>query len=559
MYQAFYRKYRPQTFDDVYGQDHITSVLRYECANDNVSHAYLFCGSRGTGKTSCAKILAKAINCESPVNGNPCGKCASCRAIEEGRATDVVEMDAASNNGVDDIRILRDEVVYTPSMLKRRVYIIDEVHMLSTSAFNALLKTLEEPPEYVVFILATTEFHKLPATITSRCQRFDFRRISIEALSARLEYIAEKENITLAHDAAARIARIAEGGMRDAISLFEQCAAGGAAVDAACVAETLGLSGYDKLGSFAKAVAAKDLSALLEMIASTQSSSKDISVFWGEVASFWRDMMIMKVAADPGTYLDLTDPEKASLYEAARAFTMNQIAFQLDIIDETRRNMIRSPQMRRQIAELSLLRLISPEFDKSTDALLARISALEDKVALLEMGARPSAVTKDQPVSKEAVFTVQNETDPEPYGNSEDDGHFDTIDDVPFFEDGTDESEAVQSTGDAHEDSFSMFGDDSDDGMTEIPDPSVLIEKMGAKGEMYRTYLSKAKIETNAAGDTVRITVDSSFAKTFLGTKQATEAIGKASMLAKIVLSPPIIEICVDGGKSETANDKFVF
>ena len=210
MHQALYRKWRPQTFDDVCGQEHITSILRYEAEHRAFSHAYLFCGSRGTGKTTCAKILAKVVNCESPVNGNPCGKCEACKAIDSGAATDVLEMDAASNNGVDNIRDIRDEVVYSPAMLRYRVYIIDEVHMLSASAFNALLKTLEEPPEHVVFILATTELQKLPATIISRCQRFDFRRISTEHLMARLAYIAKEENIVLHTDAARMLAKLAQ-------------------------------------------------------------------------------------------------------------------------------------------------------------------------------------------------------------------------------------------------------------------------------------------------------------------------------------------------------------
>ena len=224
MHQALYRKWRPKTFNDVCGQDHITSILKYEIDNSKFSHAYLFCGSRGTGKTSCAKILSKAVNCLSPEGGNPCGKCEACLSIENGTTTDVLEMDAASNNGIDNIRDIRDEVVYAPSSLKYRVYIIDAVHMLSASAFNALLKTLEEPPEHVVFILATTELHKLPATIISRCQRFDFRRISTEVLKNHLLHIADAEGIDLCPEAAVMLAKQAQGGMRDAISLLELCA-----------------------------------------------------------------------------------------------------------------------------------------------------------------------------------------------------------------------------------------------------------------------------------------------------------------------------------------------
>ena len=223
-YKALYRKWRPVDFDDVCGQDRITDILKYEVANDKVSHAYLFCGSRGTGKTSCAKILAKAVNCENPQNGNPCNRCEACRSIDSGIATDVIEMDAASNNGVDNVRNLKDEISFTPALLKYRVYIIDEVHMMSGQAFNALLKTLEEPPTYVVFILATTEFNKLPTTIVSRCQRFDFRRISSDVIVDRLMRISKEEGIDLTEEGARLIARASRGGMRDAVSLLELCA-----------------------------------------------------------------------------------------------------------------------------------------------------------------------------------------------------------------------------------------------------------------------------------------------------------------------------------------------
>ena len=225
MYQALYRKWRPQTFDEVVGQRHITETLKSQVKNDRLSHAYLFIGTRGTGKTTCARILARAVNCEHPVDGNPCGRCAACRGILEGSVMDVVELDAASNNGVDNVRALREEAVFTPAAVKKRVYIIDEVHMLSTSAFNALLKILEEPPEHLMFILATTELNKVPATILSRCQRHSFKRIDVPELAEYLEYIAEKESMKLSHEAAELIARMAEGGVRDALSLLDQCAA----------------------------------------------------------------------------------------------------------------------------------------------------------------------------------------------------------------------------------------------------------------------------------------------------------------------------------------------
>jgi DNA polymerase-3 subunit gamma/tau len=243
MYQALYRKWRPKTFEDVVGQAHITETLKRQVAEGRLSHAYLFTGTRGTGKTTCAKILAKAVNCEHPVNGNPCNACASCLGIESGGFLDVLELDAASNNGVDQVRALRDEAVYAPANVRKRVYIIDEVHMLSTAAFNALLKILEEPPEHLMFILATTELNKVPATILSRCQRFSFRRITPSDIAARLQYVAAQESIDLRPDGAELLSRLADGALRDALSLLDQCAAAGGAIDARAVLEVLGLAG----------------------------------------------------------------------------------------------------------------------------------------------------------------------------------------------------------------------------------------------------------------------------------------------------------------------------
>ena len=283
MHQALYRKWRPQTFDEVCGQEHITSILKYETANSKFSHAYLFCGSRGTGKTTCAKILAKAVNCEAPVNGSPCNKCASCMSIDAGTATDVLEMDAASNNGVDNIRDIRDEVVYSPSALKYRVYIVDEVHMLSGSAFNALLKTLEEPPAHVVFILATTELHKLPSTIISRCQRFDFRRISTQVLTDRLSFISESEGIEYDTEALRMIAKLAQGGMRDAISLLELCAGTRNKITPDIVDETIGSGGRENIENTVKAIAGFDFDAIFSTVDSVVRSSRDIAVFWQEL------------------------------------------------------------------------------------------------------------------------------------------------------------------------------------------------------------------------------------------------------------------------------------
>lgn len=376
---ALYRKWRPQTFDRVWGQEHITSVLKYETAHNRISHAYLFCGSRGTGKTTCAKILAKAVNCLNPQEGNPCGVCVACRSIDSGTAVDVLEMDAASNNGVDNIRDIRDEVVYTPSALKFRVYIIDEVHMLSPSAFNALLKTLEEPPSHVIFILATTELHKLPATIISRCQRFDFRRITISAITGCLYHIAKGEGITLEPDAARLIARLAQGGMRDAISLLELCAGGGrGSVSLEDVSSAVGTAGREKVVETATAVARANYDAILTIISEIYSSSRDISVFWQDLISFYRDMLIMKTASDAAKYLDLTDSETTQLSGTASLFSKETLLAHTKLLEDALASMQKSGSIRRTIAELTLIRMSDGRLDTTPAALLSRLSRLED-------------------------------------------------------------------------------------------------------------------------------------------------------------------------------------
>ncbi len=380
MYQAFYRKWRPQVFDDVCGQEHITSILKYETEHEKFSHAYLFCGSRGTGKTTCAKILAKAVNCLEPINGNPCNCCASCRAIDEGIATDVLEMDAASNNGVDNIRDIRDEVVYTPSALKYRVYIVDEVHMLSGSAFNALLKTLEEPPAHAIFVLATTELHKLPSTIVSRCQRYDFRRISTDALMGRLAYIADKEGLEYTDGALRIIAKMAQGGMRDAISLLELCAGNRELISEDVVNNTLGVGGRASSEKLVKAIAESDFDGVFAMVDAVVSSSKDLAVFWQDLISYYRDMLVIKTTREAKKYLDLTDDETKQISNTAALFTKETLLYHSRILDETLFAMQKSGYAKRTVAEMSLLRMCDASLDNSADALAARISQLENMI-----------------------------------------------------------------------------------------------------------------------------------------------------------------------------------
>lgn len=378
MHQALYRKWRPRTFDDVCGQDHVTAVLRHEIKNGAPNHAYLFCGSRGTGKTTCAKILAKAVNCLSPINGSPCCQCEACRSIENGSATDVLEMDAASNNGVDNIRDIRDEVVYTPSSLRYRVYIVDEVHMLSASAFNALLKTLEEPPAHVIFVLATTELHKLPATIISRCQRFDFRRIAMSVLAERVSYIAKEEGISLEPAAAERIAKLSQGGMRDAISLLELCAGAGRTIDTSTVDDMMGSVGRDSVFALVRSVANADYDAIFASVAEAVSTSRDLSVFWQDLIGVYRDMLIVKTARDATKYLDLADAEAAELTALANLFGRAKLLAHCRLLEDALFAMQKANAVKRMIAELTLVRLCDARLDTSPEGLLSRIEQLED-------------------------------------------------------------------------------------------------------------------------------------------------------------------------------------
>ena len=415
MYQVLYRKWRPKVFSDVVGQPHITSILTNELKAGRLAHAYLFTGSRGTGKTTCAKILAKAVNCLNPIDGNPCNECEICKGIDSGSILDVVEIDAASNNGVDNIRDLREETNFTPSKAKYRVYIIDEVHMLSIGAFNALLKTLEEPPEYVMFILATTEVHKLPATILSRCQRFDFRRIAPEDITGRLKYIAEEENISLTDDGAMLIARIADGGMRDALSLLDQCAGENKEVNAETVRKSAGLAGRDYLFAVSDAVINHDCKKVLEIIDSLHNSSCDMEQLCTELTEHFRNFMICKTMPSPSELIICTDDELNRIKNEASRFTLEQILFALDLLQKALES-LRNGADRRIKMEMTLIKLCSPKLSESTEAILERISVLENMIkngAVLSAAA-PSAPavqhvteTKAEPVIKATVQTPE--------------------------------------------------------------------------------------------------------------------------------------------------------
>lgn len=405
-YKALYRKWRPVDFDDVCGQNRITDILKYEVANSKISHAYLFCGSRGTGKTSCAKILAKAVNCENPINGNPCNKCSACLSIDSGVATDVIEMDAASNNGIDNVRNLKDEISFSPAILKYRVYIIDEVHMMSGAAFNALLKTLEEPPAYVVFILATTEFNKLPTTIVSRCQRFDFRRINSEVIIDRLMHICERENISLTSDGARLIARASRGGLRDAVSLLELCAGSKVEITASLVAETVGTGDRESAYKLIEAVGASDFSTVYDIIRETDMSSADISVFWQEIIDSYRDVMVAKCSARAKGYLDLTDGEYERVRAIAEKFSMAKLSYHTELLERALEDMQRASNSKRSIAEIALTRMCEPKLVASAESLAVRVEELEKQVSLMKLGAIPIA---QQPENSTVNTVVREE------------------------------------------------------------------------------------------------------------------------------------------------------
>ena len=378
MYQALYRKYRPKTFDDVVGQEHITETLKKQVETGRLSHAYLFIGTRGTGKTTCAKILAKAVNCEHPVNGNPCNQCAACRGIDDGSILDVVELDAASNNGVDNVRALRDEAVFSPASVRKRVYIVDEVHMLSNSAFNALLKILEEPPEHLMFILATTELHKVPATILSRCQRHSFKRIPVDTITARLNFVAQQEHLDLQPDAAALLARMADGGMRDALTLLDQCC-GNECISTDAVISAIGLAGNLRTAQLLRSVAAGDTAGALEQFRELWQDGKDPSALLDELSMLQRDLLMQAVAPRGGRELLSGAYDPVTLDELSGAFSSAQLLANLQSIQQTLGAMASQPNPR-IAAELCLIRLCRPELCDDVPTLCARMDRLEQTV-----------------------------------------------------------------------------------------------------------------------------------------------------------------------------------
>lgn len=379
MYQALYRKWRPQTFDQVVGQQHITETLKNQVRTGRLSHAYLFIGTRGTGKTTCARILAKAVNCEHPVDGNPCGVCPACRGISDGSVLDVVELDAASNNGVDNVRALREEAVFTPASVRKRVYIIDEVHMLSASAFNALLKILEEPPEHLMFILATTELQKVPATILSRCQRHSFRRIDTPDIAEYLEYIAKQENFKLSHEAAELIARLADGGVRDALSLLDQCSAS-ETIDLEAVYSAMGLAGNRRTAQLMSGILDHDTDKTLRDFNSMWMDGKDPATLLTELSGLLRDTLMTHVAPKGARILISGGYDDTTLGELSGRMTTEEIICAMETVQKYTASM-RESTSPKTTAELCLVSLCDNTMGESIAELRARISRLELQIS----------------------------------------------------------------------------------------------------------------------------------------------------------------------------------
>ena len=378
MYQALYRKWRPQTFDQVIGQKHITETLKNQVRTGRLSHAYIFIGTRGTGKTTCARILARAVNCEHPVDGNPCGECAACRGIMDGSVLDVVELDAASNNGVDNVRALRDEAVFSPASVRKRVYIIDEVHMLSTAAFNALLKILEEPPEHLMFILATTELQKVPATILSRCQRHSFKRIDSATLADHLQYVARQEHFDMTRDAAELIARLADGGVRDALSLLDQCSAADR-IDTEAVYSAMGLAGNRRVAQLLDGILAHDMAGVLKLFNGMWMDGKDPASLLTELSALLRDILMIHAAPKAALELISGGYDAAALRDFAARMTTEELLSAMSTL-QTHMAALKDVKNPKTAAELCLVSLCDDTAGDSVPALKARVSRLEEQM-----------------------------------------------------------------------------------------------------------------------------------------------------------------------------------
>ena len=404
-YTALYRKFRPQEFEDVKGQEHIVTTLKNQIKADRIGHAYLFCGTRGTGKTTAAKIFAKAVNCEHPVDGSPCGTCEACRAIAAGNSMNVIEIDAASNNGVENIRQIREEVEYAPTEGKYKVYIIDEVHMLSIGAFNALLKTLEEPPSYVIFILATTEVHKIPITILSRCQRYDFHRISIETISARLTELLEKENVTAEERAVRYIAKAADGSMRDALSLLDQCIAFylGEELTYEHVLEVLGAVDTEVFSSLLRRILGQDIVGAIEQLEEIIIQGRELGQFVTDFTWYLRNLLLVQSSDDMEEVLDMSAENLALLKEEAKMVEAETLFRYIRIFSELS-NQVKYSSQKRILIEIALIKLCRPQMERDEASVLERISriekTLEEGIPVTAVPAQGGSAAAGQPEAK---------------------------------------------------------------------------------------------------------------------------------------------------------------
>ncbi len=549
-HQALYRKWRPTTFSDVVGQDHITSVLKYQVANDKTSHAYLFCGSRGTGKTTCAKILAKAVNCPNSKNGEPCNECEICKRIDGGMSMEVLEMDAASNTGVDYIRDIREEVVFSPSEVGTRVYIIDEVHMLTENAFNALLKTLEEPPQKVIFILATTEIQKIPATILSRCQRFDFRRIPAQTISDRLLKISGEENIEISEGAAHLIAKLSLGGMRDAISMLELCSGEGDKITEQKISEATGIIGRESIIRTVKAILSGNYGEIFGVISAVYSNSYDISSFISEIMQFYRDVAVYKTMATKDgkisrDILDLSDAELADVAEISEKVRRETLIYHIKLLEEAFLSMSRGTD-KRICAEMTLMRMCSGNtWDTSPEALAEKISELEARFTEGGVFPAPRPVFSETKEIKSSPAPVQTEIKENPEPKVEvAPAPEKTEEKKPEPEvQKTEKVEMEESPRSAPEPEKKIRSAQSGDGLewTEFTDWIEVVSQYDKIDRSISPFLRLASADTD--GNTLRIKVSDSFSKMMLENAKVDDFIMRFSASRGFMFSKIVIEV----------------
>ncbi|PKM72435.1 MAG: DNA polymerase III subunit gamma/tau [Firmicutes bacterium HGW-Firmicutes-16] len=526
MYQALYRKWRPRTFDDVVGQEHVTDTLKNQIISGRLSHAYLFIGTRGTGKTSCAKILAKAVNCKHPGNGNPCNKCSSCLGIDDGSIMDVVELDAASNNGVDNVRALRDEAIFSPAIVKKRVYIIDEVHMLSSSAFNALLKILEEPPEHLLFILATTELHKVPATILSRCQRHSFKRIEPTSLAKRISYVADKENMRLEPNAADLLARLADGSLRDGLSLLDQCL-GYDTITSENVLSAMGLVGNLRIAELLEAISKGDTGKAVSSFGTMWSDGKAPATLLSELGNLMRDILMTKVAPKGGSELLSGGFDRGTLDRFANSMTAEELICGIDSV-QAHIGSLRDGRDPKTTAELCIVGLCEPQLGDNIGTLKKRIAKLEQLLENQDISPKDT-VRKDisNKISEPAKEPVREipalETAPSPEPEK-------TETEKPAFEE---EPEAEPAIKTEENSCVHRSSDDVLKGILEVLKTSMLPGKYNA---ISSHFLSRSSLD----GNTLTVGAPDNFVKgqieqaqSFI--KSAAEQVTGETILVKIV------------------------